>query len=444
MSESPELCAQGMVWSVGALCRAIADALQARFNPLQVRGELTGFTRASSGHCYFTLKDANGQLRCAMFKRAAVELDFMPRDGELLEVQGRLGVYEPRGELQLIVERMRRCGQGTLYEEFLQRKARLQAQGLLDAQRKRILPVMPKAIGVVTSLTAAAWHDVVITLQRRVPHIPVLMVPASVQGVNAPAELIEALSKMYRLAQDGQASEPDLSTDSQVLARVEVILLVRGGGSIEDLWAFNDEALARVIASSPVPLISGVGHETDFTLADFVADVRAPTPTAAAELVAQPRALWYEALALSARRMDAAMQRRVERSAQSLDAIRARLGRPSARLTQQRLGLAARAQRLQMALALRLKWHAQQLQHGSAQWPLALQQALQKHHQRLDRAALRLELLDPGLVLARGYAWLSDQQGQTLSHCRQFEAGQSVQAILVDGTVDLTVNHPLG
>ncbi|MGB4359792.1 MAG: exodeoxyribonuclease VII large subunit, partial [Rhodoferax sp.] len=291
------------VWSVGALCRAIADALQARFNPVTVRGELTGFSRAASGHCYFSLKDANGQLRCAMFKRAASGLDFAPRDGELVEVQGRLGIYEPRGDLQLIVEGMRRAGQGNLFEEFLKLKARLEAQGLFDAARKRPLPVMPRAIGLVTSLGAAALHDVVTALQRRVPHIPVVLAPASVQGTNAPAELMAALSALYQLK----------------TVPIDVILLVRGGGALEDLWAFNNEALARLMVQSPVPIICGVGHETDFTIADFCADLRAPTPTAAAELVAQPRDAWLGALDQVQRRLSDAVLRQLDRQGQRLD-----------------------------------------------------------------------------------------------------------------------------
>src|SRR6187549_2051916 len=236
------------IWQVGALCRAIADSLEARFNPVAVRGEVSGFSRASSGHCYFTLKDGQGQLRCAMFRRAASLLEFMPRDGELVEVNGRLGVYEPRGDLQLIVESLQRAGQGALFEQFLRLKARLEAQGLFDPARKRPLPVLPRGIGLVTSLGAAALHDVVTCLRRRAPHVPVVLAPAAVQGAQAPAELIRALSALYRLAEAG---------------KVDVILLVRGGGSIEDLWAFNSEQLARSIVQSPVPLISGVGHETD-------------------------------------------------------------------------------------------------------------------------------------------------------------------------------------
>ena len=204
------------IWPVGSLLRAIADSLEARFNPVAVQGELTGFSRASSGHCYFSLKDAQGQVRCAMFRRAAGLLDFPPRDGQLVELRGRLGVYEPRGELQLVVESMRQAGQGSLFEQFLQRKARLEAEGLFESARKRPLPLMPRAIGVVTSLGAAALHDVVTALQRRVPHIPVVIYPASVQGAQASGELRDALRKA------GGRHEQD---------QVDVLLLVRGGGA---------------------------------------------------------------------------------------------------------------------------------------------------------------------------------------------------------------------
>ena len=302
---SPDMAFQPVsrtVWAVGALCRAIADALQARFNPVTVRGEISGFSRAASGHCYFSLKDASGQLRCAMFKRAASGLDFMPRDGELVEVQGKLGVYEPRGDLQLIVEGMRRAGQGNLFEEFLKLKAKLEAEGLFETTRKRPLPVMPRAIGLVTSLGAAALHDVVTALQRRVPHIPVVLAPASVQGANAPAELMAALNQLYQLK----------------TVPIDVILLVRGGGSMEDLWAFNDENLARAIVASPVPIISGVGHETDFTIADFVVDLRAPTPTAAAELVSASTESYLRALDEAQARLRKSLTHTLEREAQQV------------------------------------------------------------------------------------------------------------------------------
>ncbi len=434
----------GRVWQVGALCRAIADALQARFNPVSVRGELTGFSRAASGHCYFSLKDESGQLRCAMFKRAVTSLDFSPRDGELVEVSGRLGVYEPRGDLQLIVERMVRAGQGNLFEKFLKLKAKLEALGLFDVARKRPLPAMPRAIGLVTSLGAAALHDVVTALQRRVPHIPVVLVPASVQGANAPAELNDSLLKLYLLTQSESGLKADFSYKQGKTPKpvVDVILLVRGGGAMEDLWAFNDEALAHTIASSPVPVVCGVGHETDFTIADFVADLRAPTPTAAAELVAQPRDAWLEALAHAQRRLQDALMRQLDRQSQRLDNASVRLGRPSSRVAVQQLRLAASGQKLQAGLRHAVARRQQHLDHLAQQLHPALQRGLASQSQRLARATLRLELLDPHLVLQRGYAWLSDEHGQTVSTCQQTYVGQVITATLVDGAVDLTVVNP--
>ncbi|MBV5296611.1 MAG: exodeoxyribonuclease VII large subunit, partial [Rhodoferax sp.] len=390
------------------------------------------------------LKDATGQLRCAMFKRAATELDFSPRDGERVELSGRLGVYEPRGDLQLIVERMRRAGLGNLFEQFLKLKLKLEAEGLFDAARKRALPPMPSAIGLVTSLGAAALHDVVTTLQRRVPHIAVVLAPASVQGGKAPAELIQALLSLYQLAQTGQGLQANLSYKNGRQAglwggRVEVILLVRGGGAMEDLWAFNDEQLARTLAQSPVPVVCGVGHETDFTIADFVADLRAPTPTAAAELVAQSRDVWLAALDGLQRRLQEALYRQLDRGSQRLDLLAGRLGRPSARLSAQGLRLARAAQALQLATDHALQQQFGQLDRLAQQLPLALARGQQLRRQRLEQAALRLGLLDPHLVLERGYAWLSDERGAALTRCRQLTQGQAIRATLFDGTVDLTV-----
>ncbi len=410
------------IWAVGALCRAVADALDARFNPVAVRGEISGFSRASSGHCYFALKDPSGQLRCAMFRRAAGLLDFSPRDGDQVEVRGRLAVYEPRGDLQLVVESLQRAGQGALFEQFLQRKARLEAEGLFDPERKRALPVMPRAVGLVTSLGAAALHDVVTALRRRVPHIPVVLAPAAVQGANAPAELVRALQSLYAL-------QP----------AVDVILLVRGGGSIEDLWAFNDEALARTIVQSPVPLICGVGHETDFTIADFCADLRAPTPTAAAELVSAPQAIWLGALDLLGERLDDALGARLDVLGQRLDQAAARLGRPSGLVARQQLRLAHHSQRLRYALLSRAERLAQVPRAISADFPLKLERAMAQRRERLERVALRLRLLDPALVLQRGYAWLTDADGRAIVSAKKLSAGDAVVARLTDGSVDLTV-----
>ena len=410
------------IWAVGALCRAVADALDARFNPVAVRGEISGFSRASSGHCYFALKDPSGQLRCAMFRRAAGLLDFSPRDGDQVEVRGRLAVYEPRGDLQLVVESLQRAGQGALFEQFLQRKARLEAEGLFDPERKRALPVMPRAVGLVTSLGAAALHDVVTALRRRVPHIPVVLAPAAVQGANAPAELVRALQSLYAL-------QP----------AVDVILLVRGGGSIEDLWAFNDEALARTIVQSPVPLICGVGHETDFTIADFCADLRAPTPTAAAELVSASQAMWLGAVDLLNERLDSALGARLDVLGQRLDQAAARLGRPSGLVARQQLRLAHHSQRLRYALLSRAERLAQVPRAISTDFPLKLERAMAQRRERLERVALRLRLLDPALVLQRGYAWLTDADGRAIVSAKKLSAGDAVVARLADGSVDLTV-----
>lgn len=426
------------IWEVGALCRAVADALQARFNPVAVRGEVTGFSRASSGHCYFSLKDAQGQIRCAMFRSAASRLNFVPRDGELVELRGRLGVYEARGDLQLVVESLQRAGQGALFEQFLRLKARLEAEGLFDAARKRPLPLMPRGIGLVTSPGAAALHDVVSALRRRAPHLPVVLVPALVQGEGAAPSLCAALSKLYLMAQAGQAPEADLAHNPPI----DVILLVRGGGSMEDLWAFNDEQLARTIVQSPVPIISGVGHETDFTVADFCADLRATTPTAAAELVAQPRAVWLGALDLLATRLHDGVQRQIEQRCQRLDQVGARLGRPSGLVVREQQRSTRLAERMRRAVLLKLQLLAHNQKALEANFMVKLQQGLADRRQRLERAAMRLELLDPQLVLQRGYTLLTDRQGHVVTSVHQAPPGAVLQATLADGALDLLVQPP--
>jgi len=425
MSQAPGPALAPRTWAVGALCRAIADSLEARFNPVAVRGEVSGFSRAASGHCYFSLKDAQGQIRCAMFRRAASLVDFQPRDGDLVEVQGRLGVYEPRGDLQLIVESLSRAGQGALFEQFLRLKAQLEAEGLFDAGRKRDLPALPRGIGLVTSRGAAALHDVLTALQRRAPHVPVVLAPAAVQGAQAPGELVTALHSLYGLAHAGV---------------IDVILLVRGGGSIEDLWAFNDERLARTIVQSPVPLVSGVGHETDFTIADFCADLRAPTPTAAAELAAQPRELWLGALELAQDRLGGAVERRIDLASQRLDAAAARLGRPSGRLAEQQARLARSAHRLRYAVAARLQQGRADMDRVQVAQASALARRLERSRHRIEQHRLRLELMDPQLVLQRGYALLTDEQGHTVMKVGQTRLGQALRATLSDGEVDLTVS----
>jgi exodeoxyribonuclease VII large subunit len=397
---------QRQAWRVGALCLAIADSLQARFNLVTVRGELSSFSRAASGHCYFTLKDETGQLRCAMFKRAASGVDFAAQDGQQVEVTGKLGVYEQRGELQLVVESMSRVGQGTLLEAFMRLKAKLDAAGLFSADRKRLLSQYPRSIGVVTSPSSAAWHDVMTALARRVPHTPIVLSPSVVQGVDAPTQLIAALQVLYEQIDEGKSM-------------LDVILLVRGGGSLEDLWAFNDEQLAYTIAQSPVPVICGVGHETDFSIADFVADVRAPTPTAAAELCAAPASQAISKLASQAGGLQSAIRQGLERRGQMLDVTARRLMQPSDQIRVQQSKLDTAARLIQQGLRTRL-------QHQTNQ---------------LAQCQTRLGLLHPQHVLDRGFAWVSDEAGLVIKDTTTLLIGQTLALHLAKGERKVRVSE---
>jgi exodeoxyribonuclease VII large subunit len=415
-----------MVWGVSALLTALSDALQARFPVIAVQGELSGFTRAASGHCYFSLKDAEGQpamLRCAMFRRAASLVDFAPRDGMTVELRGRLDLYGPRGELQFIVEAMRRSGEGALYEQFLRLKARLEAQGLFDADRKRVPPPYARRIGVITSTGGAALHDVLTALKRRAPHARVFIYPTLVQGNEAPPRIVRALA----LANERRDAE--------------VLLLVRGGGSLEDLWAFNDERVVAEVAGSALPVICGVGHETDITLADLAADLRAPTPTAAAELATVSRQQCLETLDALERQLVRRVEQRLDAAAQRLDRMALRLARPGDALARQRRRLDLLSQRLGQVGPRRVGLQAQRLEHLEQRLARALPGQAQRGAHRLDALAARLEALDPRQVLARGYAWLDDGQGRALSSVRQLSEGQDLRAVLADGEAELRVGR---
>lgn len=414
------------VWAVGPLMRAIADALAARFNPVAVLGEISGFSRAASGHCYFSLKDDTGQVRCAMFRRSAEQLGFSPRDGQRVEASGKLDVYGPRGDLQLIVDKLQPAGQGALFEQFLRLKGLLEREGLFDAGRKRALPPQPRSIGVVTSLGAAALRDVVTALRRRVPHLPVVIYPAAVQGAQAPSELCAALQTAYR--RHLETGESD------------VLLLVRGGGSLEDLWSFNDESLVRTVAQSPMPVVCGVGHETDFTLADFVADLRAPTPTAAAELCAPTRDLRLGELAYLQERLGEAAWAGIDQRAQRLDRLAQRLGQPSTRLHDSRQRLAGIQHQLQRSLLLAGQRQQSRLQFLRAALGQALRRSRDHQSMRLQRCDTALGLLDPHLVLERGYVFLTDVHGLAITRAAQAHPGQALRATLADGELGLTVD----
>ncbi|MFN0183267.1 MAG: exodeoxyribonuclease VII large subunit [Aquabacterium sp.] len=409
-------------WDVSALLAAAGDALSARFGGVTVRGELSGFTRAASGHCYFTLKDRNGQpalLRCAMFRRAASLLSFVPRDGQQVELRGRVAVFEARGELQCVVEAMLPLGQGALYEQFLRLRARLSAEGLFADARKRPIPRHPRCIGVVSSLAAAALADVLTALRRRSPHVRVVVYPAAVQGADAPPQLVQAL----RIANQRQDAD--------------VLLLCRGGGSLEDLWSFNDESVVRAVAASALPVICGVGHETDVTLSDLAADLRAPTPTAAAELAAPPRDESLVMLAGLAARRQMACWQRLESAAQRLDVLQARLAARSAGLPVHRQRLDALEARRGRALRQVVDLRRQRLGHAQQRLGQALQHLLQGRQQRLEAIGQRLPLLDPQQVLNRGYALVLSPTGGAVRAPSQLEAGQVYDVRLAEGRADL-------
>ena len=423
--------AASRVWGVSALVQAVSDTLSARYGTVVVRGEISGFTRAASGHGYFTLKDEFGQasLRCAMFRRALSQVDFPVAEGQLVEARGQLSIYEARGELQMVVEGLQRAGAGALYEQFLRLKARLEADGLFDAERKRDIVAFPQRVAVVTSLAAAALRDVVTALRRRAPHVEVVIFPCSVQGAEAPAQIVNAMSTAN--AWDRQARRQDQGFDA--------LILCRGGGSLEDLWAFNDERVVRSVVASGVPVICGVGHETDITLADLAADLRAPTPTAAAELVARAAEQAHADLDALADALRWRLRQRLNQLTQHVDRLGLRLARPAQVVGRHRQRLVT----LQSGLSAGLLRSVASAEHGLAPWPHRLQQAMAQStaraHQRLDVLGSRLSAMDPQRVLERGYAWLGTSDGAPLVSAAQVHAGQSLTVTLADGSLDVDV-----
>jgi len=366
------------ILSVGELNRAIAASLEDRFDTLWVSGEISNFKAYDSGHWYFSLKDEEGQIRCVMFRGRNSQVGFMPQSGDLVEVSANLGIYVPRGDIQLTIQTLRRAGMGGLYEAFLKLKAKLAKEGLFDEERKREIPSYPRSIGIITSPQAAALKDVLSTLARRAPHIPIVIYPTLVQGSDAPSGIIAAL----KTAEKENA--------------VDVILLVRGGGSIEDLWAFNDEQLAYAIASSPIPVVSGVGHETDFTIADFVADLRAPTPTGAAELAAPRRDQMLQELDAIMQALRQRINQRIERESQTLDQLAMRLTHALPNPDRMREQIASWQQRLHQAWSVRMEnWKRNQTHYQS-----------------------QLEMLNPQRTLERGYSVILSREENQLRAVR--------------------------
>lgn len=430
------------ILTVAQLNQAVGQLLERSIPALWVRGEISNFTQAASGHWYFTLKDSRASVRAVMFRSRASAVGFVPRAGDQVEIRARVSLYEPRGDYQLQADAMRRAGLGNLYEAFLRLKEQLASEGLFDPARKREPVRLPRAIGVITSLHAAALRDVLSALARRAPQVPVIIYPAPVQGADAASKLAAQL----RLANER--------------AEVDTLLLVRGGGSIEDLWSFNDEDLARQVAVSEIPVISGVGHETDFTIVDFVSDLRAPTPTAAAELACAPRAELLGRVMQTLQTMVRGQQRRLERAAQRLDRATAQLVSPAQRLQHQRERLNSLQYRLASAWSApqgrrtaRVNLLAQRLSHrvpdtGRAAERLAgavrrLGQAqarlLVERRNRLAAASAQLRALDPGNTLARGYAIARDEQGRIVRNAAALSAGQPLDLSFAQGGAQVQV-----
>ncbi|MGE5640405.1 MAG: exodeoxyribonuclease VII large subunit [Clostridia bacterium] len=387
------------ILTVSELLRSVRDTLERRFPLLWVRGEVSNLTRAASGHCYFTLKDGQSQADCVMFRSRFAAVDWPLREGDRVEARVLVSLYEPRGRFQLTVEQMRVAGKGELHERFLQLKAKLEAEGLFDPAAKRELPPFPRAIGVVTSLQAAALRDVLTTLARRNRALPVLVYPVPVQGEGA----AERIAAMLAKANDR--------------AECEVLLLVRGGGSIEDLWPFNEERLARAIRASRIPVVTGIGHETDFTIADFAADRRAPTPTAAAELASPARAELAGRLAECTRCLSRDMRRQLQYAMQAVDAMARRLVHPAARL----------------------KGLQQELGHLAARLGLALARRLEGLGAELHKLEIALGGLDPQAILGRGYSITRAADGRVLTDPAQARDGERISTTLAKGLLESEV-----
>jgi exodeoxyribonuclease VII large subunit len=428
------------------LNRLVRGLLEDALPLVWIEGELSNVARPASGHLYFTLKDSGAQVRCAMFRPKSAALRFKPADGMQVLLRARVGLYEPRGEFQLVAEHMEPAGEGALQREFERLKAQLDAEGLFDAARKRALPRYARRIGVITSATGAAIRDVLSVLARRWPLAEVDVLPVPVQGREAPPAIVAMLKK------------------ASASARYDVLLVTRGGGSLEDLWAFNDEAVARAIHACAVPVVSAVGHEVDFSIADFVADLRAPTPSAAAELLVPDAQATLRHLRQLRQRQALFQQRRLQSHGQRVDHLLARLQaqRPQARLSRDRerlthlrhrllATLRERQQRdrarLDRAHARLLARHPQQrlplLERQLAEQSQRLRQAIARQLERerhaLQQAARTLHAVSPLATLERGYAILFDDQGKVVRATTDVSEGDDLRARLADGELKLRV-----
>ena len=430
--------------TVADLNRRAREFIETGFPLLWVAGEISNFTRAASGHCYFSLKDASAQVRCVFFRHKAALVDWKPENGMQVEVRALPTLYEARGDFQLTVENMRRSGLGALFEAFERLKRKLEQEGLFDPARRKPVPQFPRCVGVVTSPKAAALRDVLTTLARRMPGIRVVLYPTPVQGEGAGEKIAQAI----RIA--------------SARAEADVLIVCRGGGSMEDLWAFNEEVVARAIVDSAMPVVSGVGHETDFTIADFVADARAPTPTAAAELVSPNRAELLARLGVLGARLVRDIDRALGTRMQHLDYLGKRMVHPGERIGAELRHMGHLANRLRSATSHALdavKWNlsglARRLRdglpdidaHSANQRDLRLRlqhgqaRLLEQHAARLGRMQANLDHLNPQAVLERGYSIVAKLGGQIVRSSQQVAAGEVLRLTFARGAAQTKVEH---
>jgi len=428
--------------SVSELNRRARELVEGAFPLTWVAGEISNFTRAASGHCYFSLKDATAQVRCVFFRNKAALLDWKPENGMQVEVRALPSFYEARGEFQLGIENMRRSGFGALFEAFERLKKKLQQEGLFDAARKRPIPPFARTVGVVTSRNAAALRDVLTTLARRMPGTRVVIYPAPVQGLGAGEKIAEAIRT------------------ASARAEADVLIVCRGGGSIEDLWAFNEEVMARAIAACSIPVVAGIGHETDFTIADFVADARAPTPTAAAELVSASRAELGPRLGVLGARLLRIVERLLGSRAQQLDYLSRRLLHPGQRIGVQGRHLEQLAVRLKSS-ALRLvetgTWRVSEVasalranrpdidgllaanQESGLRLGVGYARYLDLHANRLAQLEAGLGHLNPQAVLERGYSIVAGEGGGIVRSAADVHAGERVHMTFGEGSAQARI-----
>ena len=428
--------------SVSELNALAKTLLEDNLAGLWIAGEVSNLTRAASGHYYFSLKDNRAQVRCAMFKGTASRLNAPLKEGDHIEVSGKISIYEARGEFQITVNDVRLMGLGRLYEAYEKLKAKLQLEGVFDAQRKKLLPTHPHSIGIVTSLAAAALRDVISTLKRRAPEIPVFVYPTPVQGAGSELQIAQAIQT------------------ASARNEIDVLIVCRGGGSIEDLWAFNEEPVVRAIEACTIPVVSGVGHETDFTLSDFVADVRAPTPTGAAELVSPNRAESLQKLAQAQGRLKEVLQQRYYDASQRVDWFARQIRHPQQKLDSQRIQLASLQQQLHLGMVNKQRFSVQCLARLSQQLtylrpnttqPAAqierfqtalsdrFQTILTHRRQSLEKQTALLDAVSPQHILARGFSVVKNSRGQVIRDAAMLKQGQTLHITFAEGSTDVRV-----